>query len=64
VARVQQQGAIVFAKVNMGEFAFSPFESVGSLFGIVRNVYDLTRTPAGMSSALSIHVKAADQAFS
>ena len=31
----------------MAEFAFSPFVSRGSLFGVVRNPYDLTRTTAG-----------------
>lgn len=34
--------------LRTGEFAFSPVESRGSLSGVVRNPYDLTRTPAGI----------------
>lgn len=41
------QGAVVLGKCNMGEFALSPDESTGSVFGIVRNPYDLDHTTAG-----------------
>lgn len=41
------RGAVVLGKCNMGEFALSPDESTGSVFGIVRNPYDLDRTTAG-----------------
>lgn len=38
---------MILAKTNMGEFAWSPFESRGSLFGVVRNPYDPKRTVGG-----------------
>lgn len=47
------QGAVVLGKCNMGEFALSPDESTGSVFGIVRNPYDLDHTTAGYLVAAS-----------
>ncbi len=35
----------------MGEFAISPLESVGSVFGTVRNPYNLDVTLAGEAAA-------------
>ncbi|KAK9820416.1 hypothetical protein WJX72_010055 [[Myrmecia] bisecta] len=49
VMRLQAAGAIVLAKTNMGEFAISPSESVGSVYGVVRNPYNLDHTTAGSS---------------
>ena len=49
VKRLRQAGAIVVAKSNMAEFAFSPYETVSSMGGITRNPYDLERVPAGSS---------------
>lgn len=49
VALLKAAGAIVLGKGNMGEWAFSPIFSISSVAGIVRNPYDLDRTPAGSS---------------
>ena len=49
VARLKAAGAIVLGKGNMGEWAFSPIFSISSVAGVVRNPYDLDRTPAGSS---------------
>lgn len=49
VERVRAAGAVVVAKTNMAEWAFSPRESVSSSYGRTRNAYDLGRTPAGSS---------------
>ncbi|CAL8462935.1 g2469 [Coccomyxa elongata] len=49
VQKVIDRGALVLGKFNMGEFALSPDESTGSVFGIVRNPYDLDHTTAGSS---------------
>ena len=48
VAALQSAGAIVLVKGNLGEFAFDPDESVGSVFGVCRNPYNLDYTTAGM----------------
>ncbi|NIW25197.1 MAG: amidase, partial [Gammaproteobacteria bacterium] len=47
VERMSDAGAIILAKTNMGEYAFS---YVGSSFGMVRNAYDPTRLPSGSSA--------------
>ena len=39
----------MLGKGNMGEWAFSPIFSISSVAGVVRNPYDLDRTPAGSS---------------
>lgn len=49
VARLKAAGAVILGKGNMGEWAFSPVLSISSVAGIVRNPYDLDRTPAGSS---------------
>ena len=46
VVRMQEAGAIILAKTNMGEFAS---RYVGSAFGVIRNAYDPTRNPSGSS---------------
>lgn len=46
---LQARGAVILGKSNMGEFALSPDESVGSMFGIVRHPYNLDYTTAGYS---------------
>lgn len=42
-------GAIVIAKSNMAEWAFSPMHSESSTVGITRNPYNLDHVPAGSS---------------
>ncbi len=59
VRRIRQAGAIVLAKSNMAEFAFSPYHSVGSaLPGHTRNPYALNRVPAGSSGGTAAAVAA------
>src|SRR5581483_4080505 len=60
VRRLRDAGAIVLAKSNMAEFAFSPVETVSSILpGYTRNPYDTARVTAG-SSGGSAAVLAAD----
>ena len=50
VRKLREAGGIVLAKSNMAEFAFSPYETVGSaLPGYSRNPYALNRVTAGSS---------------
>ncbi len=59
VRRLREGGAIVLAKSNMAEFAFSPYETVGSaLEGHTRNPYALDRVPAGSSGGTAAAVAA------
>jgi len=55
VKKLRAAGAIVIGKTNMGEFAAG---YLGSAFGIVRNAYDPTRSPAGSSSGSGVGVAA------
>jgi len=59
VARIREAGAVVIAKSNMAEFAFSPYHTVGSaLPGHTRNPYALNRVPAGSSGGTGAAVAA------
>ena len=58
VARLRAAGAIVLAKTNMAEWAFSPYVTASSIAGITRNPYDLTRVPAGSSGGTAAAVAA------
>ncbi len=59
VRKLRQAGAIVLAKSNMAEFAFSPYETVGSaLPGYTRNPYALNRVTAGSSGGTAAAVAA------
>ena len=58
VKRIKEAGAIVIAKSNMAEFAFSPLETVNSLLGTTRNPYALDRVPAGSSGGTAAAVAA------
>jgi len=49
VEKLREADAIVIAKTNMAEWAFSPRQSVSSSFGTTANAYDLSRVPAGSS---------------
>ena len=52
VRTIREAGGIVLAKSNMAEFAFSPYETVGSrLPGYTSNPYALNRVTAGPHSA-------------
>jgi Asp-tRNA(Asn)/Glu-tRNA(Gln) amidotransferase A subunit family amidase len=58
VAKLRAAGAIVLAKTNMAEWAFSPYQTASSIAGITRNPYDLTRVPAGSSGGTGAAVAA------
>jgi Asp-tRNA(Asn)/Glu-tRNA(Gln) amidotransferase A subunit family amidase len=57
VKRVKEAGAIVLAKSNMAEWAFSPYETVNSILpGYTRNPYALDRVTAGSSGGTAAAV--------
>jgi Asp-tRNA(Asn)/Glu-tRNA(Gln) amidotransferase A subunit family amidase len=59
VKRIKEAGAIVLAKSNMAEFAFSPVETVNSLLpGYTRNPYALDRVTAGSSGGTAAAIAA------
>jgi Asp-tRNA(Asn)/Glu-tRNA(Gln) amidotransferase A subunit family amidase len=59
VSRIREAGAVVIAKSNMAEFAFTPYETVGSaLPGHTRNPYALSHVPAGSSGGTAAGVAA------
>ena len=59
VKRLKEAGAIILAKSNMAEFAFSPYETVNSLLpGYTRNPYALDRVTAGSSGGTAAAVAA------
>ena len=59
VARIRQAGAIVLAKSNMAEFAFSPYETVSSILpGYTKNPYATDRVTAGSSGGTAAAVSA------
>ena len=59
VRRIKEAGAIVLAKSNMAEFAFSPYETVSSILpGYTKNPYALDRVTAGSSGGTAAAVAA------
>ena len=59
VRRIRAAGAIVLAKSNLAEFAFTPFETVSSILpGYTRNPYALDRVTAGSSGGTAAAVAA------
>jgi amidase len=59
VKRIKEVGAIVLAKSNMAEFAFSPYETVSSILpGYTKNPYALDRVTAGSSGGTAAAVAA------
>jgi Asp-tRNA(Asn)/Glu-tRNA(Gln) amidotransferase A subunit family amidase len=58
VRRLRDAGAIILAKSNMAEWAFSPYETVSSIAGITRNPYNLEVVPAGSSGGTAAAVAA------
>ena len=59
VRRVKDAGAIVLAKSNMAEWAFSPYETVSSVLpGYTRNPYALDRVTAGSSGGTAAAIAA------
>jgi amidase len=58
VRKICEAGAIVLAKSNMAEWAFSPLLTESSIAGVTRNPYDLERVPAGSSGGTAAAVAA------
>ena len=59
VRQIKRAGAIVLAKSNMAEFAFSPYETVSSILaGYSKNPYALDRVTAGSSGGTAAAVAA------
>lgn len=59
VKRIKDAGAIVLAKSNMAEFAFSPYETVNSILpGYTKNPYALDRVTAGSSGGTAAAIAA------
>ncbi len=59
VRRIREAGAIVLAKSNMAEFAFSAYQTLSSIVpGHTRNPYALDRVPAGSSGGTAAAVAA------
>lgn len=55
---LREADAIVIAKTNMAEWAFSPRETISSSFGTTANAYALDRVPAGSSGGTASGVAA------
>lgn len=59
VRALREAGAIILAKSNMAEFAFTPYETIGSMLpGYTRNPYALERVTAGSSGGTAAAVAA------
>ena len=59
VKRVKDAGAIVLAKSNMAEWAFTPYETLSSILpGYTKNPYALDRVTAGSSGGTAAAVAA------
>jgi amidase len=59
VKKIKDAGAIVIAKTNMAEWAFSPVETIGSILpGYTRNPYATDRVTAGSSGGTAAGVAA------
>lgn len=59
VRRIREAGAIVLAKANMAEFAFTPYETVSSILpGYTKNPYALDRVTAGSSGGSAAAIAA------
>ena len=57
--RIKEAGAVVIAKSNMAEWAFSPYETVNSVLpGYTKNPYALDRVTAGSSGGTAAAVAA------
>ena len=57
VRRIKEAGALVLAKSNMAEFAFTPYETVSSILpGYTKNPYALDRVTAGSSGGTAAAV--------
>ena len=58
IKKLKEAGAIILAKSNMAEWAFSPMHTESSTAGITRNPYGLEFVPAGSSGGTAAAVAA------
>lgn len=58
IRKLREAGAIVLAKTNMAEWAFSPRQTVSSTAGRTANAYDVDYVPAGSSGGTASAVAA------
>src|SRR6056297_666048 len=58
VRRIREEGAIVIAKTNMAEWAFSPRQTISSSYDTTANAYAMGKTPAGSSGGTASGVAA------
>jgi Asp-tRNA(Asn)/Glu-tRNA(Gln) amidotransferase A subunit family amidase len=58
VRRLREADAIIIAKTNMAEWAFSPRQTLSSSYGVTANAYDRERVPAGSSGGTASAVAA------
>ncbi len=58
VQKLREADAIIIAKTNMAEWAFSPKQTISSSYGTTANAYDLSRVPAGSSGGTASGIAA------
>jgi len=58
VKKLRAAGAIILAKSNMAEWAFSQHHTISSTHGETRNAYDIKRVPAGSSGGTASAIAA------
>ncbi|AUD01212.1 amidase [Spirosoma pollinicola] len=58
VKKLREAGAIILAKANMAEWAFTPMHSQSSILGETLNPYNLAYVPAGSSGGTAAAVAA------
>lgn len=58
IEKLIEAGAIILAKSNMAEWAFSPMHTESSTVGITRNPYNLAYVPAGSSGGTAASIAA------
>jgi len=58
VRKLREADAIIIAKTNMAEWAFSPKQTVSSSYGTTANAYDLSKVPAGSSGGTASGIAA------
>ena len=58
VRKLREADAIIIAKTNMAEWAFSPKQTISSSYGTTANAYDLERVPAGSSGGTASGIAA------
>jgi amidase len=58
VRKLREADAIIIAKTNMAEWAFSPKQTLSSSYGVTANAYDLGRVPAGSSGGTASGIAA------